>query len=217
MELQEILNAIYRIPEASADRLASCSVRIDRPKGCRILEAGKVETDLFFIARGIARAYIPTGDREITFWIGQEGTAIVSLRSYVCNGAGYESVELMEDSSLYRLRRNDLDTLYREDIHIANWGRKFAESEFLRTEERLIPPAFYDGLGTLRTAADTASRPVAAHAAGVPGYLFGRHSRQSEPHPGETEIKTKSGHPSPGIRLYRTPSPNYSFTGVTLT
>ena len=90
MELQEILNAIYRIPEASADRLASCSVRIDRPKGCRILEAGKVETDLFFIARGIARAYIPTGDREITFWIGQEGTAIVSLRSYVCNGAGYE-------------------------------------------------------------------------------------------------------------------------------
>ncbi len=91
MELQEILNAIYRIPEASADRLASCSVRIDRPKGCRILEAGKVETDLFFISRGIARAYIPTGDREITFWIGQEGTAIVSLRSYVCNGAGYES------------------------------------------------------------------------------------------------------------------------------
>ena len=140
MELQEILNAIYRIPEASADRLASCSVRIDRP--CRILEAGKVETDLFFIARGIARAYIPTGDREITFWIGQEGTAIVSLRSYVCNGAGYESVELMEDSSLYRLRRNDLDTLYREDIHIANWGRKFAESEFLRTEERLIPLLF---------------------------------------------------------------------------
>ena len=51
-------------------------------------------------------------------------------------------VELMEDSSLYRLRRNDLDTLYREDIHIANWGRKFAESEFLRTEERLIPLLF---------------------------------------------------------------------------
>ena len=98
MELQEILNAIYRIPEASADRLASCSVRIDRPKGCRILEAGKVETDLFFIARGIARAYIPKGDREITFWIGQEGTAIVSLRSYVCNGAGYESVELCKQN-----------------------------------------------------------------------------------------------------------------------
>ena len=99
---------------------------------------------------GIARAYIPKGDREITFWIGQEGTAIVSLRSYVCNGAGYESVELMEDSSLYRLRRNDLDTLYREDIHIANWGRKSAESEFLRTGGREAhPPAFYDGLGTL--------------------------------------------------------------------
>ena len=32
--------------------------------------------------------------------------------------------------------------MFKEDIHIANWGRKFAELEFLQTEERLISLLF---------------------------------------------------------------------------
>jgi cAMP-binding proteins - catabolite gene activator and regulatory subunit of cAMP-dependent protein kinases len=48
----------------------------------------------------------------------------------------------MEDSTLYVLKRNDLYELFKEDIHIANWGRKLAELEFLQTEERLIPLLF---------------------------------------------------------------------------
>ena len=51
-------------------------------------------------------------------------------------------MELMENSVLYLLKRKDLHELFKEDIHIANWGRKFAESEFLQTEERLISLLF---------------------------------------------------------------------------
>ena len=32
-----------------------------------------------------------------------------------------------------------LQQLFNEDIGIANWGRRFAEREFLQTEQRLIP------------------------------------------------------------------------------
>ena len=63
-------------------------------------------------------------------------------KSYVNNQQGYESMELMENSVLYLLKRKDLHELFKEDIHIANWGRKFAESEFLQTEERLISLLF---------------------------------------------------------------------------
>ena len=48
----------------------------------------------------------------------------------------------MEDSVLYLLKRYTLYQLFKEDIHIANWGRKFAESEFLQTEEKLISLLF---------------------------------------------------------------------------
>ena len=139
MDINEIIERVHHIPEASADKLASCLSEMSLPKGFRVLEAGKVETDIYFIRRGLARAFIPVDGEEITFWLGKEGDAIFSLKSYTDNLPGYETIELMEDSDLYRLKRDALQQLFNEDIGIANWGRRFAEREFLQTEQRLIP------------------------------------------------------------------------------
>lgn len=35
--------------------------------------------------------------------------------------------------------------MYRQDIHLANWGRVFAEKEILRAEKSLIPQLFTTG------------------------------------------------------------------------
>ena len=142
MDIREIIDLIYRMPESSAVRLAACMSSLSRPRGYCVLEAGRVEPNLFFIGRGIARACISADGKKVTFWIGAEGSALVSLKSYVDDEPGYETVELMEDSLLYVLKRSDLERFLAEDIHIANWARRFAESEFLRTEQKLIPMLF---------------------------------------------------------------------------
>lgn len=142
MDIYEIINKIYLMPEASINKLMTSLSTVVYPKGFRILEAGKIERNVFFIKEGIVRAYVLVDGKEVTFWIGREGDTIVSLKSYVNNQCGYETVELMENSVLYVLERNDLYELFKEDIHIANWGRKFAELEFLQTEERLISLLF---------------------------------------------------------------------------
>jgi CRP-like cAMP-binding protein len=139
MSLQEILNNIYPLPDCSINKIERFATKEVFPKGYCILKEGKIEPNIYFIDKGIARAYMTVEDKCVTFWIGKEGATIVSLKSYVCDEKGYETVELIEDSVLYKLNRNDLYKLYEEDIHIANWGRKFAEMEFIRTEERLIP------------------------------------------------------------------------------
>ena len=56
MDLRDIINSIYPISEKSMDRLLSCSLELGRPKGYRLLEEGKIESDIFFIKRGIVRA-----------------------------------------------------------------------------------------------------------------------------------------------------------------
>lgn len=142
MNRYDIINNIYPMPETSAAKLAGLLTEVAYPKGSHVLEAGKTERNIFFIASGIVRAWVPVDGREITFWIGAEGATIVSLKSYVSNEQGYETMECMEDSVLYVLRRSDLETLFREDIHIANWGRKFAEKELLQAEEKFIPLLF---------------------------------------------------------------------------
>lgn len=142
MDIKEIINGIYRMPQTSIGKLERHLSMVSYPKGYHLIKADKLETDVYFLNKGIASAYIHRNGKRITFWIGREGSTIISLRSYVSNQKGYETVELMEDSELYLLKRDDLYLLFEEDIHIANWGRKFAELEFLRTEERLIPALY---------------------------------------------------------------------------
>ena len=96
-----------------------------------MLERGKVEKNIFFIKKGIVRAYTSVDGKEITFWFGKEGATIVSLKGYVNDEPGYETMELMEDSVLYKLERKQLKELFLDDLHIANWGRRYASDRSL--------------------------------------------------------------------------------------
>ena len=142
MDIRTIISRIHSLPESSLEKLEESLTRVDRPKGFRLTETGKVESNVFFLSEGIARAYLPVDGKEVTFWIGAEGSTLMSMKSFVNDEKGYETIELMEDSVLYMLERGQLYRLFEEDIHIANWGRKFAEKELLKTEERLIPLLF---------------------------------------------------------------------------
>lgn len=72
--------------------------------------------------KGMLHAYTYKSDKKVTFWFGKEGDAIFPLQTLYNNQAGYENIELLEDSVLYELSVDKLHDLYLADIHIANWG-----------------------------------------------------------------------------------------------
>lgn len=141
MDISNILDYIYKLPESSLAELQNNVSEITFPKGHILLKANKVETNIYFIKKGLVRAYIER-DNEVTFWFGKEGETIISMKSYVEDQPGYENIELLEDCELYELKTENLRKLFNEDVHIANWGRKFAEKELIKTEERLISKQF---------------------------------------------------------------------------
>ena len=67
---------------------------------------------------------------------------MLSYLSFFKDQPGYESIELLENAVLYRISSKDLQDLYRQNIHIANWGRKFAEYELLKAEQRFMDLQF---------------------------------------------------------------------------
>ncbi len=138
MDIEQIISRTYPLPPSSMEQLRLCTTELSLPKGHQVLRMGKVEKDIYFISRGIARAYTSVNGNDVTFWIGEEGDTLVSMNGYVNNLPGYETIELMEDSVLYRLRHTDLCRLFLDDIYIANWGRRYAETELIATERRLI-------------------------------------------------------------------------------
>lgn len=142
MDINLILNKIHLLPHDSSEVLKSFITEVSLPKGHILLDTKNVEKNIFFIKKGIVRAFSRTPNNDITFWIGSEGETVISMKSYVANKIGYETIELLENGDFYQLNTNDLHKLYEKDIHIANWGRKFAEKELLKTEERLISRQF---------------------------------------------------------------------------
>jgi len=142
MDIKVILDKVYCLPKISEDNIINAIDEVEYPKGYRLLSANKVERNIYFIKKGIVRAYIDSPDGESTFWFGKEGDTVVSMKSYVDNEPGYENIELLEDCKLYKLNVAAMNSLYAKDIHIANWGRKFAEQELLKTEGRLIARQF---------------------------------------------------------------------------
>lgn len=142
MELHQIIDRIYSIPEISRLKLQNCIDEVKFSKGHTLIKADKIETSIYFIRKGIARAYLCRDSSEVTFWFGKEGDALLSLKSYVSNEKGYEDIDLLEDCELYQLKAEKLKALFETDINIANWGRKLAEKELIKTEERLISGNF---------------------------------------------------------------------------
>ncbi len=138
MTIDQILDNIYSIPDSSKSLVKEYITLETYPKGHIIINADKVEPDIYFIKTGIARAFSNSGDNEITFWFGREGSTVLSMMSYISNEKGYEDIELLEDSELYQIKSSDLQNLFNKDIHIANWGRKFAEKELVKTEQLFI-------------------------------------------------------------------------------
>lgn len=138
MKIDVILEQIYRLPEYSADMLKKYISLVKFPKGHILVKAGTIERKIYFIKSGIVRAYSEYEKGDITFWFGEEGETVISMKGYVENKSGYENMELLEDCEFYVLDISNLHYLYMNDLHIANWGRKFAELELLKIEERLI-------------------------------------------------------------------------------
>ncbi|WP_415327103.1 Crp/Fnr family transcriptional regulator [Chryseobacterium sp. MMS23-Vi53] len=146
MNIDEILDRIYPLPDSSKVSLKNTIEEVSHPKNFCLMESDKVIPHIYFIKKGIVRAYASTEDKNITFWFGSEGETVVSMKSYVEDKPGYENIELLEDCELYKLETENLRKLFNEDIHIANWGRKFAERELVKTEELIISRQFKTSL-----------------------------------------------------------------------
>ncbi len=138
MEIEQILTQISPISSISLHQLIDKIELINFPKNYSFLNADKIEKKVYFIKKGIVRAYTIDDGNELTFWFGKEGDSILSMRSYVENKTSYETIETIEDCELYEIKIADLQEFYLTNLEIANWGRKLAENELIKTEERFI-------------------------------------------------------------------------------
>lgn len=138
MEFNEIAQSIFPLNQEDLERLSQL-VEIQKvSKNTCFIEAEKTTPYLYFQQTGICRIFYHKEEKEVVLAFTFPGEAILSLNSYIHGKKGYESIQALEDSVLYRLSIAQLQELYKDSVGIANWGRKLAELESVKIEERLM-------------------------------------------------------------------------------
>lgn len=130
------------MPPDSLNRLLTITTSVSYPKGYQIIQAGRVEEYMYLMEKGVVRAYVERDAQDVTFWFGIDNGVVISMNSYVKNRPSYECIDVLEDCHLLRIKTSQLQQLFQEDIHLANWGRKLAENELRNVEKRLLSIQF---------------------------------------------------------------------------
>lgn len=71
MDIKEIINQRYAMPDASLDKLRQCLTEVSYPKGFQVLEYGKIEKTSFHQERHCPRLYF--GGRKGHYLLGRQG------------------------------------------------------------------------------------------------------------------------------------------------
>ncbi len=142
ISLSDCLNGYHFLTPESAVKLEQVSKKITAKRNSLLIEQDKIQKNLYFLASGLASVYYETANRQITLDFVSPGGTLISMNSYVHDTPGYENIDLLEDSVVYQIDQKQLFDLYESDIAIANWGRKMAELEFIKAEQRTMSKLF---------------------------------------------------------------------------
>lgn len=117
------VRAAWPVGDEALAALTASMRRVDVPHGTEIVRSGTVSREAYFIERGITRSVFHHDGRATTTWFSIEGDMTFGMDSLYYNTRSVESVETLEDCTLYAVATSCLDELYAAHIDIANWGR----------------------------------------------------------------------------------------------
>jgi len=122
-ELYEVLSTAWgeSLPLELASVVAYKMTRATIKKGAIILRPGEINQRLYFIQRGMMRAYCVKDGVEKTRWIKAESEFVVSISSFWTQSPSVEYIHAIEDTDVFSIS------------HVEFWGicRKHVEFAFI--------------------------------------------------------------------------------------
>ena len=142
MELSKGIASIFDLHATEMNKIISIAEKVSFAKNEILIQQQQINKYIYFLENGICRIYYPKEDKEVVLDFCFPGDIILPLNSYIHNLPTYEIVDTLADCSIYRISITKLQELYVTSLAIANWGRKLAELETLKIEERLMQSLF---------------------------------------------------------------------------
>ena len=111
MDLLEAIQSICPINEEIARAVLEVTKRRTLPKGTILLTEGQSSNEVYFIEKGLIRAFYFKNNREVTSWIAEEGRFIWPLPSYLLRRPSGENIQALESTTITYVGNQDLEGL----------------------------------------------------------------------------------------------------------
>lgn len=116
----EHMLGLYPMSEEAIGKITACfKQHMFNPKDV-LIQAGKLDRNVYFIEKGITRSYIIHDGKEVTTWFSVEVEATCGSTDLYRSKPGFEFVEALEQTLAYAITIEELNKLYAANIDIAN-------------------------------------------------------------------------------------------------
>lgn len=136
--LLETVSSIGKVSDVLKADLNEKLIHENFKKKDIILEQGKICNKLYFVTKGLLRAYYMVDGKDVSSFFMDEGDFVISVLSFFKRQASYESIEALEDTETTALHFDDLKELYHRHVEFNVIGRLLTEQYYCLSEERLI-------------------------------------------------------------------------------
>lgn len=103
-----------------------------------ITQLGQTAQHLFFIEKGLVRAFHIQEDKEVSTYFACEGQAISLFASFITQKPSVEYLQALEKTVVHALPYSHLQELYQESISFERLGRFIAEQNYLCIQNRTL-------------------------------------------------------------------------------
>lgn len=131
------INSITSLSKSAIDDIKKVVSYSSFPKKHLLIPNLAQCSHLYFIKKGVARAFFYHQDKEITDWFGMENMIVGPIVRNFPIKETLHSVELLEDSELFQIPFTKLEELYKQHHDIERLGRNIAIQTILHLQFRI--------------------------------------------------------------------------------
>ncbi len=135
--LAEALTQLYPISDITKEAILQALKPCIYSKGLLVLTPGQRSEYLYFIEKGLMRGYYMEEGKEITTWIVAEGGVGMATESFYRQTPSDLYIEVLEDSTVYRLHYQDFLGLRLKYPDYAQFILRFTEEYLIFNNIRL--------------------------------------------------------------------------------
>jgi CRP-like cAMP-binding protein len=123
----DFIERFVPLDAAARQAVLDCVTLHEHAKNTVLVKEGEVVRQFYFVVQGSARIFYNVNGRESIGWFAFDKSPVISYQSFITQQPSRNVVQLMEDSTLIKIMRSDLLTLYDTHPSLERFGRLFAE------------------------------------------------------------------------------------------